>query len=272
MAALSGKMDAYDLLASNGSIPSLTTPQNDNVLHAASQGGNKAIVRKVIDIFDINTRGRNGSTPLMRAVIGGHISVLKFLMSRSADDTLVDNDGLTLLHLACTYGHLDVVKHISDRFDINTKDKAGLTCIMTSVLYGKVAVFEYLQSRDADLLLVDNEGDDALNLALKVDCKQIIEKLSSGRESERNVTPWSALMKADIRRFTPTSDNAHVEVFNRYMEDLVGGFNVSVFDTFNMTKGVRSVDGVHYGPGVNLVKAQIYLNYILELQRQEIWN
>ncbi|XP_048250940.1 serine/threonine-protein phosphatase 6 regulatory ankyrin repeat subunit A-like isoform X2 [Haliotis rufescens] len=199
MAAVSGKMDAYDLLASNGGIPSLTTPQNDNVLHAACQGGNKAIVRKVIDIFDINTRGRNGSTPLMRAVIGGHISVLKFLMSRSADHTLVDNDGLTLLHLACKYGHLDVVKHISDRFDINTKDKAGLTCIMTSVLYGKVAVFEDLQSRNADLSLVDNEGDDALNLALKVDCKQIIEKLSSGRESERNVTPWNALMKAEMR-------------------------------------------------------------------------
>ncbi|XP_071098531.1 serine/threonine-protein phosphatase 6 regulatory ankyrin repeat subunit B-like [Haliotis cracherodii] len=199
MAALSGKMDAYDLLASNGGIPSLTTAQNDNVLHAACQGGNKAIVRKVIDIFDINTRGRNGSTPLMRAVIGGHISVLKFLMSRSADHTLVDNDGLTLLHLACKYGHLDVVKHISDRFDINTKDKAGLTCLMTSVLYGKVAVFEYLQSRDTDLSLVDNEGDDALNLALKVDCKQIIEKLSSGRESERNVTPWNALMMSAMR-------------------------------------------------------------------------
>ncbi|XP_071098477.1 serine/threonine-protein phosphatase 6 regulatory ankyrin repeat subunit B-like [Haliotis cracherodii] len=199
MAALSGKMDAYDLLASNGGIPSLTTPQNDNVLHAACQVGNKAIARKVIDIFDINTRGRKGSTPLMRAVIGGHISVLKFLMSRSADHTLVDNDGLTLLHLACKYGHLDVVKHISDRFDINTKDKAGLTCIMTSVLYGKVAVFEYLQSRNADLSLVDNEGYDALNLALKVDCKQIIEKLSSGRESERNVTPWNALMKAEMR-------------------------------------------------------------------------
>ncbi|XP_048250907.1 serine/threonine-protein phosphatase 6 regulatory ankyrin repeat subunit B-like [Haliotis rufescens] len=114
MAALSGKMDVYDLLASNGGIPSLTTPQNDNVLHAACQGGHKAIVRKVTDIFEINTRGRNGSTPLMRAVIGGHISVLKFLMSRSADHTMVDNDGVTLLHLACKYGHLDVVKHISD--------------------------------------------------------------------------------------------------------------------------------------------------------------
>ncbi|XP_046568737.1 putative ankyrin repeat protein RF_0381 [Haliotis rubra] len=81
MAALSGKMDAYDLIAANGGIPFLTTPQNDNVLHAACQGGNKAIVRKVTDSFGINTRGKNGCTPLMRAVVGGHMSVMKFLMS-----------------------------------------------------------------------------------------------------------------------------------------------------------------------------------------------
>ncbi|XP_046565849.1 ankyrin repeat and death domain-containing protein 1B-like [Haliotis rubra] len=80
MAALSGKMDAYDLIAANGGIPFLTTPQNDNVLHAACQGGNKAIVRKVTDSFGINTRGTNGCTPLMRAVVGGHMSVVKFLM------------------------------------------------------------------------------------------------------------------------------------------------------------------------------------------------
>ncbi|XP_048252485.1 uncharacterized protein LOC125380440 [Haliotis rufescens] len=73
------------------------------------------------------------------------------------------------------------------------------------------------------------------------------------------------------RQVVSTSDNEHAEPFNRYMEDLVGAFNVPVFDTFNMTKGVRSVDGVHYGPGVNFVKAQIFLNYILELQRHAIW-
>ncbi|XP_071098532.1 serine/threonine-protein phosphatase 6 regulatory ankyrin repeat subunit B-like [Haliotis cracherodii] len=208
MSALSGNKDAYDLIASNGGIVSLITPKNDNVLHAASQGGTIAIMKKVIDLFDINTKGRNGSTPLMRAVIGGHISVLKFLMSRSADHTQVDNDGLTLLHLACKYGHLDVVKHISDKFDINTKDKAGLTCIMTSVLHGKVAVFEYLQSRGADLKLVDNTGDDALDLALKVDCKQIIEKLSSGGESDRNIMPWHDIMTSIVR-----SDVYHLNMY-----------------------------------------------------------
>ncbi|XP_046562593.1 ankyrin repeat domain-containing protein 2-like [Haliotis rubra] len=199
MAALSGKMEAYELIVTNGGIPSLTTPQNDNVLHAACQGGNKSIVRKVIDNFGINTRGKNGCTPLMRAVVGGHMSLVKFLMSRDADHTLVDKDGLTLLHLACKFGHLDIVKHISDKFNIDVQDKGGLSCIMTSVLHGKVAVFDYLRSRGADLTLVDSTGDDALNIALKVDCRQIIETLTSGGESKRNVKPLNDIMRSIMR-------------------------------------------------------------------------
>ncbi|XP_046555197.1 ankyrin-3-like [Haliotis rubra] len=200
MAALSGKMDAYDLIAANRGIPSLTTPQNDNVLHAACQGGNKALVQKVIGSFGINTRGKNGFTPLMRAVVGGHMSVMKFLMSRNADHTLVDKDGLTLLHLACKFGHLDIVKHISDKFNINTKDKAGLTYIMTSILYGKVEIFDYLKRKGADLSLVDNTGDDAFSLALKVGCRQIIETLPPKGKSERNVEPWNELMKSLVKK------------------------------------------------------------------------
>ncbi|XP_067653391.1 serine/threonine-protein phosphatase 6 regulatory ankyrin repeat subunit B-like [Haliotis asinina] len=202
MAALSGKMDAYDLILKNGGISSLTTPQNDTVLHAACQGGNKAIVRKVIDSFGINTRGKNGSTPLMRAVVGGRLSVMKFLMSRGADHTLVDKDGLTLLHLACRFGHLDIVKHISDMFNINTKDKAGLTYIMTSILYGKVEIFDYLKRKGADISLVDNTGDDAFSLATKVGCRQIIETLQPNVESERNIVPWNELMRSLVKKET----------------------------------------------------------------------
>ncbi|XP_046557438.1 uncharacterized protein LOC124266681 [Haliotis rubra] len=73
------------------------------------------------------------------------------------------------------------------------------------------------------------------------------------------------------RRVVPTSDNEHAETFNMYMKNLVEASNVPVFDTFNMTKGVRSVDGVHYGPGVNFVKARIFLHYMLELKRQGKW-
>ncbi|XP_067653969.1 uncharacterized protein [Haliotis asinina] len=73
------------------------------------------------------------------------------------------------------------------------------------------------------------------------------------------------------RRVVPTSDNEHADNFNMYMKDLMEASNVPVFDTFSMTKGVRSVDGVHYGPGVNFVKARIFVHYVQELQRHGKW-
>ncbi|XP_048237152.1 serine/threonine-protein phosphatase 6 regulatory ankyrin repeat subunit A-like [Haliotis rufescens] len=174
MGALSGKKEAYDLIARNGGNQSLIASENDNVLHAACQGGNLAIVKEVIGISDINTSGRNGETPLMRAVCGGHIAVYRYLMSRGADRTLVDKDGHTLLHLACHHGQLAMLKHIIADFDVNSKDTMGLTPVMTAVLHRKAAVVKHLTNRGTDLTLVDNTGDDALTLALKLGNRQII--------------------------------------------------------------------------------------------------
>ncbi|XP_046543420.1 uncharacterized protein LOC124253652 [Haliotis rubra] len=69
----------------------------------------------------------------------------------------------------------------------------------------------------------------------------------------------------------PTVNNAYVAYFNQYMKQILAPLKVSMFDTVNITKGVRSVDGTHYGPGINFLKAQIYLNYIEELQRKGDW-
>lgn len=41
---------------------------------------------------------------------------------------------------------------------------------------------------------------------------------------------------------------------------------IPVLDFFEMTKTVFSLDGTHYGLGVNEVKAQVFLNYILEMR------
>ncbi|XP_046555199.1 ankyrin repeat-containing protein C6C3.08-like [Haliotis rubra] len=129
-----GKKEAYDLLATRGADKPLLTSKGDNVLHAACQGGNLAIVKEVVDSFDINCRGKDGHTPLMRAVCGGHIAVYKYLVSRRADRGLVDKEGHTLLHLASRHGQLAVLKHIVDGFDVNTQDNMSLTPAMTAVL------------------------------------------------------------------------------------------------------------------------------------------
>ncbi|XP_046555201.1 ankyrin repeat domain-containing protein 50-like [Haliotis rubra] len=197
MAALSGKKEAYDLLATRGAGKSSLTSEGDNVLHAACQGGNVAIVKEVVDSFDINCRGKNGQTPLMRAVCGGHIAVYKNLVSSSAESTLVDKDGRTLLHLASRHGQLAVLKHIIDGFDVNTKDNMGLTPAMTAVLHTQGAVLKYLKDEGTDLSLVDNTGDDALTLALKLGSRQVIKQL--GRKHDKKVTPWKELMKFLVR-------------------------------------------------------------------------
>ncbi|XP_071098479.1 serine/threonine-protein phosphatase 6 regulatory ankyrin repeat subunit B-like [Haliotis cracherodii] len=197
MGALSGKKEAYDLIAAEGGNQLLTTSENDNVLHAACLGGNLAIVKEVIVIFDINTRGNNGETPLMRAVCGGHIAVYRYLMSRGADHTLVDKDGHTLLHLACHHGKLAMLKHIIADFDVNSKDNMGLTPVMTAVLHRKAAVVKYLTNRGTDLTSVDNTGDDALTLALKLGNRQIIKQLD--RKQVKQVAPWNELMKSLVR-------------------------------------------------------------------------
>ncbi|XP_046562595.1 uncharacterized protein LOC124271486 [Haliotis rubra] len=105
---------------------------------------------------------------------------------------------------------------------------------------------------------------------MKKDVEQIVGKPKSIIFFGAGV--WQQFNKfAMTKRVVPTSDNEHAETFNVYMKDFLGASSVPFFDTFNMTKGVRSVDGVHYGPGVNFVKARIFLHYMLELKRQGKW-
>ena len=56
--------------------------------------------------------------------------------------------------------------------------------------------------------------------------------------------------------------------FNRRMKEYLQPRGVDVFDVFNLTLGLHSYDGTHYGPGVNMMKAQLLLNYLRELSHR----
>ena len=60
--------------------------------------------------------------------------------------------------------------------------------------------------------------------------------------------------------------------FNEEMFTELRAWHMPVFDTVNMTsQGLMSFDGTHYGLGVNLVKATVLLNYLLELRAKGEW-
>ncbi|XP_071104508.1 uncharacterized protein [Haliotis cracherodii] len=60
--------------------------------------------------------------------------------------------------------------------------------------------------------------------------------------------------------------------FNDIMTTHMIRHGVPVFDTFNMTHGVVSPDGTHYGSGINIMKAQMLLNFLQEIKSSKLKN
>lgn len=69
-------------------------------------------------------------------------------------------------------------------------------------------------------------------------------------------------------RFLESQGNEKISRFNRAMREFLEPIGVPVFDTFNLTLGVHSYDGTHYGFGVNMMKAQLLMNFLDETFQQ----
>lgn len=84
---------------------------------------------------------------------------------------------------------------------------------------------------------------------------------------------WAATHAPGLLK-TPRVPEQSYESVQRYNEEIgrfLSGWHVPVFDTFNMTDGVMSFDGAHYGLGVNKVKVQVLVAYLVELYLQHLW-
>ncbi|XP_041374792.1 uncharacterized protein LOC121387669 [Gigantopelta aegis] len=104
----------------------------------------------------------------------------------------------------------------------------------------------------------------------------IVQALVKPRNSSYNGWPkilWSAAQSLGVWRYpyVKTVDNVHGKQFNDKMAAYLRNFSIPIFDAFSITDGVTSMDGTHYGIGVNMLKAQIYLNYMQELKNEGLW-
>ncbi|XP_067648869.1 uncharacterized protein [Haliotis asinina] len=149
--AMHGRRELFDFLVRMGANVSLVDDGGDNILHYASAYDESEIVRYIISehIVDINSRGENGTTPLMTAAFHGHIAVLDLLVRNGGRTDIVDDNGRNILHWASSGGHLKTVKHIlSQRLaDINARDNNGETAAMIAKRERKSKVFQFLVSK-----------------------------------------------------------------------------------------------------------------------------
>ena len=64
--------------------------------------------------------------------------------------------------------------------------------------------------------------------------------------------------------YIPSSNLVQIMSYNKELHQLCTKLHLPYFDTFAITAGATSFDGMHYGLGVNMLKAQLLLNYIRE--------
>ena len=159
-------------------------------LHLASYQGRIEFVRFFLDHgADVTARDKEGLTPLHLAFgfryyvfIPGlppkrrpgritslsweRVEVIRSLVERGADAAAQDNNGLSPLHLASSWGHIYLACLFVRRgADVTGRSKHGLTPLHLALQHGFVEVARFLIERGADATARHNNGSTPLHLA-----------------------------------------------------------------------------------------------------------
>ncbi|XP_048250459.1 ankyrin repeat domain-containing protein 17-like isoform X2 [Haliotis rufescens] len=212
-AAEKGHRQVFDLLVTQGADVSLVDDNRNNILHVACLGGHVDMVKYALSqkVADINSRGHNGRTPLMKAAQKGHRQVFDLLVTQGADEFLVDENRNDILHFACLGGHVDMVKYVLSQevADINSRGHNGRTPLMVAAEKGHRQVFDLLMREGADVSLVDYDRNNILHVACLGGHTDMVNYVLSQKVADIN-------SRGKYRR-TPlmkTAEKGHRQVFD----------------------------------------------------------
>lgn len=125
------------------------------LFHIAIIDKNDKLIKNLYD-FGVNTKDRDSTlrlrSPLELFCIWGarDVEVLKELISTCKNLSELDVKGLSLLHLACEYGHLKVVRELLEgSIDINIKSRERITALPHAVKCGHISIVELLLENGA---------------------------------------------------------------------------------------------------------------------------
>ncbi|XP_033742108.1 probable protein S-acyltransferase 23 isoform X1 [Pecten maximus] len=126
----------------------------------------QTVHEEVSDIF--NMRDDKGHTPAHWACLGGHSTVLRYMIESKANvNEPSDNDlGARPIHWACVNGHIAIVDILlQSGVSYDVADNKGCTPLIVAAQYGHTMMAGYLMGKGARLQICDKDGDNALHWA-----------------------------------------------------------------------------------------------------------
>lgn len=185
-----GNLDLTKYLVSKGAD---ARKDGAELLIIASNRSHNAVLKFLIEDLKINVNSRTdeGNYSLIAAVVGGNITVVRYLIDKGADLNLkndtktadyrnLDLYGTPLIH-AVIGSKFNIVKLLVDTgANINIKTNSGYSALMLAIILNKFDIARYLIDKGADVNDQDANGYSALMQAaiqVKFDLvKYLVEK------------------------------------------------------------------------------------------------
>ena len=124
----------------------------------------------------VDFRDAIGGTSLMGAAYKGKVQVVKSLIERGADPSLMDNRGWNSLHVAANGGDADIIDLIHTQVpNIESKTGDGCTPLMIAAFNSKLHAVKWFLEKGATVTREDNSGANALHFAAEGGDTDIID-------------------------------------------------------------------------------------------------
>ncbi|XP_048251613.1 serine/threonine-protein phosphatase 6 regulatory ankyrin repeat subunit C-like [Haliotis rufescens] len=182
----------------------------NSALHLASLRGYTDVVKLLLPNMGDwkNLPGQDLRTPVMMAALKGHGQLYEYLADEGKCDlTGVDDNGDTILHLACQGGSVQIVKHLmsSKLLDINHRGQYGKTPLMIAACRGNRDMFQLLLSQNCHISL----GDFSMS-----------ETLSYGHVGDwLNMSQFLRAREHGLNRFMMTHKKHYISKLKSHLEE-----------------------------------------------------
>lgn len=121
--------------------------------------------RLIADGADVNRKGDDGVTALMRAASAGRADMVRLLIASGAEVNAVTS-GVTALMMASLGGYTDAIGPlVAAKADVRARDNQGRTALMAAASSGSAAAVDALLTSGADVAAEDASGGTALTYA-----------------------------------------------------------------------------------------------------------
>lgn len=165
------KTSSDALLAMSESRPLVVNEEKQDYPVELAFPDDAEILRLLIEHgADIEARGEDGATPLIRAATFGQTGIVRDLLKHGANVAAKDNYGDTaLIAAACICAVIDMPDTLpsmklllENGADVNARNKVGATALMAAAGWGRTANIQLLIGKGAKIDIKDKNGDTAL--------------------------------------------------------------------------------------------------------------